>query len=123
MRSLLNHIKQTKKDWLLNEKKDDGYTALHLACLNNYAETVRLFIDSCHLDANVKNLVEKTPLHLAVDKLNHEVVKVLLDYKPHQTSIDVNIQDKDGDTPLHILIRNYSTSIQANHTIDQKNVS
>jgi ankyrin repeat protein len=27
-----------QRPWIVDEKKDDGYTALHLAALNNHAE-------------------------------------------------------------------------------------
>ena len=30
--------------WVVNEKKEDGYTALHLASLNNHVEVAELLI-------------------------------------------------------------------------------
>ena len=30
--------------WVVNEKKDDGYTALHIASLNNHIEVAELLI-------------------------------------------------------------------------------
>ena len=43
----------TQRHWIVDEKKDDGYTALHLAALNNHAEvsfpTGVSFIDATFL--------------------------------------------------------------------------
>ena len=30
--------------WIVNEKKDDGYSALHLAALNNHVEVAELLV-------------------------------------------------------------------------------
>lgn len=32
------------RPWLVDEKKDDGYTALHLAALNNHVEVAELLV-------------------------------------------------------------------------------
>ena len=49
MRILLSKLSRT---WIVNEKKDDGYTALHLAALNSHVEVAELLVkqvtgDSC----------------------------------------------------------------------------
>jgi ankyrin repeat protein len=119
MQLLLNRINQQDKNWLIDEKKEDGFGALHLACLNNYYDIVKLFLDNGHLNVNLKNSNQQTPLHLAVERLNYEIVKLLLSFKPtaHGHSIstatldssktcNVNAVDKDNDTPLHCLLRN-----------------
>ena len=31
-------LTKLKRGWVVDEKKDDGYTALHLAALNNHVE-------------------------------------------------------------------------------------
>ena len=41
MRILLSKLSRT---WIVNEKKDDGYTALHLASLNNHIEVAELLV-------------------------------------------------------------------------------
>ena len=41
MRILLSKI---TRNWIVNEKKDDGYTALHLAALNNHVEVAELLV-------------------------------------------------------------------------------
>lgn len=52
MRILLSKL---PRPWLVDEKKDDGYTALHLAALNNHIEVAELLVHqvSFHLIAIV----------------------------------------------------------------------
>ena len=107
---LIDHLTTIDKLWLVNEKKDDGFTALHLACLNNYFDIVRLLVDSVPiLNLDSKNLNQQTPLHLAVERKHLEIIKFLFNNSKY-SKCNVNIQDKDGDTPLHCLLRNYSVS-------------
>lgn len=47
MRLLL--AKMSNRLWLVNEKKDDGYTALHLASLNNHSEVAELLVEQVRL--------------------------------------------------------------------------
>ena len=46
------------------------------------------------MDAKVQ---DKTALHVAVNRGNVDMVRLLLDYKAN-----VNMQDEDGDRPLHL---------------------
>lgn len=41
MRILLSKL---PRSWVVDEKKDDGYTALHLAALNNHVEVAELLV-------------------------------------------------------------------------------
>ena len=41
MRVLLSKL---SRPWLVDEKKDDGYTALHLAALNSHVEVAELLV-------------------------------------------------------------------------------
>jgi ankyrin repeat protein len=114
----LKKISKDKKYSLVDEKKSDGFTALHLACLNNYTDIVKiLVVDYEHLNVNFKNANQQTALHLAVDKLSHDNVDMLVNYKqtnPNEYSqtlpktCDVNALDKDNNTALHYLCRNYT---------------
>jgi E3 ubiquitin-protein ligase mind-bomb len=123
MQLILNKINQQEKHWLIDEKKEDGFGALHLACLNNYYDVVKLFLENGYLNVNLKNANQQTPLHLAVERLNYDIVKLLLDFKcsppacnqSNSTSVanlcanklcNVNAVDKENDTPLHCLLRN-----------------
>jgi E3 ubiquitin-protein ligase mind-bomb len=115
MKLILDKIKSQEKFWLLDEKKEDGFGALHLACLNNYADLVKLFLEYGNLNINLRNLNLQTPLHLTVERLNFEIVDLLLNYRSKDLSsnqnnenriCNVNAHDKDGNTPLHNLLHN-----------------
>ncbi|KAF6027626.1 MIB1 [Bugula neritina] len=102
MRTILT--KCTRK-WVVNEKKDDGYTALHLASLNNHVEVADLLVKVGEANVNVQNINLQTPLHLAVERLHTQIVRLLVKKKAN-----LNIADKDGDTPLHEALRNHTLS-------------
>jgi ankyrin repeat protein len=59
-------------------------------------------------DIKVNAIMEDgtTPLHIACNYNNIEVVKLLL-----QQQIDVNLKNTDGDTPLSIAIRQNHTEV------------
>ncbi|KAK2151568.1 hypothetical protein LSH36_359g05024 [Paralvinella palmiformis] len=77
MRILLSKL---PRPWIVDEKKDDGYTALHLAALNNHVEVAELLV--------------------------HHVTAALL----VREGCNLNIPDKDGDTPLHEALRHHTLS-------------
>lgn len=117
MKLILDKVNQQEKGWLVDEKKEDGFGALHLACLNNYVDIVHLILESGSCNINLQNANLQTPLHLAIERLNYDIVKLLLTKKPKCESssaaneplplvCNVNAQDKENDTPLHCLLRN-----------------
>lgn len=62
--------------WFVDEKKDDGYTALHLAALNNHVEVAELLIRQGKANMDVQNLNLQTALHLAVERQHPQIVRV-----------------------------------------------
>ena len=80
-----------------------GYVCLCVCGWGSDVGSVRVhlcvFVDSLlfgytQVDSKVQ---DKTALHVATNRGNLEMVRLLLDYKA-----SVNIQDEDGDRPLHL---------------------
>lgn len=88
--------KMNRKPWIVEEKKDDGYTALHLAALNNHVDIADLLINMGKANLDRQNVNLQTALHLAVERQHVQIVKLLV-----RKGANLNIPDKDGDTPLH----------------------
>lgn len=62
--------------WVVDEPKDDGYTALHLAALNNHNRVALLLLVIGRADPNKRNVNKQTALHLAVERQHSDIVKV-----------------------------------------------
>merc|ERR1719245_1246919 len=93
------------RPWLVDEAKDDGYTALHLAALNNHIEVAELLIVNGKCSLNLQNVNLQTALHLATERQHTQIVRLLV-----RTGANLNITDKDGDTPLHEALRHHTLS-------------
>lgn len=102
MRILLTKL---PRPWIVNEKKDDGYTALHLAALNNHVEVAELLVKQAKANKDIQNTNLQTPLHLAVERQHTQIVRLLV-----RESAKLDVQDKDGDTPLHESLRHHTLS-------------
>jgi ankyrin repeat protein len=77
----------------LAKKDEDGYTALHVACVKGAVDVVQILIDA-KADVNAQNNVGQTPLMDSIDNL--EVAKLLI-----ESGADLEVKDDDGDTALH----------------------
>lgn len=73
MRILLSKL---PRPWIVDEKKDDGYTALHLAALNNHVEVAELLAGIGKADLDLQNVNLQTALHLAVERQHTQIVRV-----------------------------------------------
>ena len=89
--------------WVVDEKKDDGYTPLHLAALNNHHEVATLLISKGGANVDQQNLNMQTSLHLAVERQHQEIVRLLVN-----SGANLNLKDKDGDTALHEALRHHT---------------
>ncbi|KAI8115951.1 E3 ubiquitin-protein ligase mind-bomb [Lucilia cuprina] len=98
-------LTKTNRPWIVEEKKDDGYTALHLAALNNHVEIAELLVHMGKANMDRQNVNLQTALHLAVERQHVQIVKLLV-----QEGANLNIPDKDGDTPLHEALRHHTLS-------------
>lgn len=99
------------------DDNDKGNNLLHLAVINNNADEVKKIIDiinskqgyTVHLDdsddiINIQNSDGNTPLHLAIQTNNNEIIASLL-----SNNADINRQNNDGNTPLQLALKqNYN---------------
>lgn len=87
----------------VNARDNRGRNALVCALLNSDVEKVkavtRLLLD-CKVDVNVRGEGRKTPLILAVEKKNLDLVQMLLE----QTAIEINDTDSEGKTALLLAV-------------------
>lgn len=67
---------KVSRPWIVDEKKDDGYTALHLAALNNHAEVAELLVRVGSARMDLQNVNLQTALHLAVERQHTSIVRV-----------------------------------------------
>ena len=72
-------LQKLPRAWIVDEKKDDGYTALHLASLNNHVEVAELLIQVGKANMDVQNINLQTPLHLSVERQHAQIVRVCCD--------------------------------------------
>lgn len=79
MRVLLSKL---PRPWIVDEKKDDGYTALHLAALNNHVEVAEQLARAGKADLDLQNVNLQTALHLAVERQHTQIVRVRLFHQP-----------------------------------------
>ena len=127
MRVLLSKL---PRPWIVDEKKDDGYTALHLAALNNHVEVAELLVRAGRAQLDLQNVNLQTALHLAVERQHTQIVRVctahlILSFFSNfplfifivfhlkllvRENCSLNLADKDGDTPLHEALRHHTLS-------------
>ncbi|KAF8080134.1 hypothetical protein N665_0973s0014 [Sinapis alba] len=73
-----------------------GRTALHTAAMSNNVELMRVILDA-GVNANILNVHNTIPLHMALARGANACVSLLL-----ESGSDCNIQDDDGDNAFHI---------------------
>ncbi|CAG01751.1 unnamed protein product [Tetraodon nigroviridis] len=112
---------------LVDVKKEDGFSALHLAALNNHRDVAEILIKEVsprpersrtafwevhrfsqaserlfsqgRCDINIRNNRNQTPLQLAVTQGHTDLVQLLV-----AEGADVNMEDEDGDTAMHVAL-------------------
>jgi E3 ubiquitin-protein ligase mind-bomb len=68
--------KIVNRRWLVDEKKDDGFTALHLAALNDHCHVAELLLTQGNAIIDGQNISLQTALHLAVGRQHLQIVNV-----------------------------------------------
>jgi len=78
-----------------------GNTSLHYAILQSNENNIKVLIDNCNdINYNLWNISSKIPLHLLLEKKFFEIIS-----DPIITKSNLNIQDDNGTTCLHLLCK------------------
>ncbi|KAK6168134.1 hypothetical protein SNE40_022020 [Patella caerulea] len=80
----------------------DGDGLLHLASLKGGQSVVRFLIEELHLDVNLVDKFDKTPLYKSCRSKKHPIAKIKLLIS---RGADLDRKYKDGDTLLHVACR------------------
>ena len=81
------------RPWFVDEAKDDGYTALHLAALNNHVEVAELLIVNGKCSLNLQNVNLQTALHLATERQHTQIVRLLVRTGKYNQILSTSIYD------------------------------
>jgi ankyrin repeat protein len=81
----------------VNARDHSDQTALSRALIERHDDTFELLLNRPGVDVNVKGLNEATPLITCVARSWAPAVQKLVD-----SGADINAQDSDGDTALHV---------------------
>ena len=110
---------------LLHMQDNAGSTALHMTVKKSKTSTTKLLIQQ-NPNLMLKDDEGKTVLHHSVCNDNPDIVDLLMDYIVKTDTQAINIQDSQGNTPLHLAIsldRQYSLPklLAMNPALDLKN--
>ncbi|XP_013397887.1 E3 ubiquitin-protein ligase MIB2 isoform X2 [Lingula anatina] len=92
-------------------KKDDGFSALHLAALNGHKEVAEILLTQGQADIEIRNNRKQTPLLLAVSQGHTALLELLV-----SKGADVNVQDEDGDTCLHLALMRQNVATELDNS-------
>ncbi|XP_031548930.1 transient receptor potential cation channel subfamily A member 1-like [Actinia tenebrosa] len=87
---------------LLTEKDNSGHTVAHYAAMKNDVKSMALFLKHNKAVASVTSDSLDTPLHVAAQYGNHEVIRVLIE---KQAGKLINAQNNRSRTALHLACR------------------
>ena len=78
-------------------KNNIGDTPLHAACQGGYLPIVKYFIETVHIDKNIKGSKGFTPLHYACQRGRIDIVEYLVGQ-----GCDVSCKNNNGNTPFSL---------------------
>lgn len=93
----------------LNHVNINGETALHLACIKNYAKVVEMLLKRGANSNLLTNELRQTPVHYAVHHNSVDCIKAFIYFNNNEESClngvpkietNFNIRDINGDTPI-----------------------
>ena len=104
--SLLPLLKVLEKDGTFDPGaiNENGNSALHIACHQNFVTMARFIIQSCKWSKKslkLTNINGNTALHIACKNGNVEIVREFMNAY-FMTNIDFNVANDKGITPLHL---------------------
>lgn len=92
---------------LVDVKKDDGFSALHLAALNGHSQVCEVLVKEGQADVDIRNDRRQTPFLLAVSQGHAAAVEKLVDL-----GCDIIAKDEDGDNAMHLTIIKKANLVQ-----------
>ena len=63
---------------IVDVRKDDGFSALHLSALNGHKEVAAILIKEGNADLEIKNNRKQTPLSLGVSQGHADIIELLV---------------------------------------------
>lgn len=85
----------------INAKTQFGLTPLHLACQRANVAAVTALLKCKHIDINIPDENQDTPLHEASLNGHYEIVEMLLEHIGKSDVATFNPQNSELKTPLH----------------------
>ncbi|XP_019853321.1 PREDICTED: uncharacterized protein LOC109582800 [Amphimedon queenslandica] len=83
----------------LSATDDKGSGAVHTSVARGHLNVLKYLIDNNYCNPNATNHQDHVPIHIAVAAEQFEILEFLLRTR---LSILINVQDEDGNTPLHL---------------------
>ncbi|MBQ8557229.1 MAG: ankyrin repeat domain-containing protein [Alphaproteobacteria bacterium] len=87
----------------LQETTEEGDTELHKAVRNGNIFKIRALI-AAGIDVNAQNEAGNTAMHLAMEQNHHIAYAFMSECRVHNVSLNLNLQNYDGNTPFHFLV-------------------
>ena len=113
----------------LSATDDEGSGAVHISVARGHLNVLKYLIDNNYCNPNATNHQDRTPLHVAVAANKYQILEYLLSksipsmsvvwlreikcsldsphdiYNNPHNAVLINVQDEDGNTPLHLACR------------------